>query len=339
MYYYLLPGTSKIGCVVSLRRTASFIIRRLSSCSIGDRLRWYSFGRSDVDFGREEWKALMESPDDLNKLTGLGTAIYHDCAAEAGLEPDPGLDVALEAIAHVVYHMSEVKDEDLWMDLVFFLQQRWRFKEQSFWESPEMLMMANAEAERAVRKDSLVDLLLIGDAMRSRVRPAVFRLVWCMMISAGLMRSMDSVEANDPSGNLLVPSVFLREMVEERVPDFFDDKESSGLQTLLEYLRLRERGSIADEVARAISSRGFWTVEGGAVIDLYLHQEGGLEIEEDRIVAWRRCAVHLSACMAAFNVMLVGMAMAKGIDIMPPQFRDRREKKRLKQPSLTAASP
>ena len=74
-------------------------------------------------------------------------------------------------------------------------------------------------------------------------------------------------------------------------------------------------------------------------MDLYLHREGGSEIEEERIAAWRRCAIHLSACMAAFNVMLVGIATARGIDVRPEQFRDKMDEKRRKQPSLTAASP
>ena len=73
-------------------------------------------------------------------------------------------------------------------------------------------------------------------------------------------------------------------------------------------------------------------------MDLYLHREGGTEIEEERIAGWRRSAIHLSACMASFNVMLVGIATAKGIDVRPEQFRDKMDKKHMKQPSLTAAS-
>jgi hypothetical protein len=74
-------------------------------------------------------------------------------------------------------------------------------------------------------------------------------------------------------------------------------------------------------------------------MDLCLHRESGSEIEEEWITGWRRCTIHLSACMAAFNVMLVDIAAAKGIDVRPGEFRDNVDKKRSKQPSLTTASP
>lgn len=292
-----------------------------------------------MDFNTEEWKTLMEGPDDLKNLTMLGIEVYHDCVREAALDPDTRLDDAVEAMAHVTYHMTEDQDDDLWTDLVFFLQQRWMYEEQTFWESPETLMTANADIERSGKRNAMIELMLIEQALRHRVRPAILRLVWCMMISAGLKRGIDHIAKNDPTGTLLVPTTVLRELVEERAPDFFDEKELAGLQALLDHLRLRENGSTADEVMRAVSCRTFWMIDGGAIMDLYLHREGGSEIGEERIAAWRECAIHLSACMSAFNVMLVGMITAKGIDVRPELFRDKIDQKKKKQPSLTAASP
>ena len=233
-----------------------------SAVFVGERMKWYSFGRSGVDFARDEWKTLMETPEALDNLTRLGTGVYHDCIEAAALKPDQGLDDAVEAMAHVVYHTTEDTDEDLWTDLVFFFQQRWRFGEQAFWESPETLMTANADVERSDARNVLAELMLIEHALRHRVRPAIFRLVWCMMISAELKRSMGNIETNDPSGTLLVPNTLLKEVIEERAPDFFDEKESAGLETMLQYLHLRERGSIADEVMRSITSGTFWMVKG-----------------------------------------------------------------------------
>lgn len=40
--------------------------------------------------------------------------------------------------------------------------------------------------------------------------------------------------------------------------------------------------------------------------------------------------IHLLACKSAFNVMLVGIAAAKGIDVRPGEFRDKVDKKRSK---------
>jgi hypothetical protein len=339
MYYYLLPGPSKIEDVVHRQGTTRFISDRLGSLNIGEGMKWFSFGRSGLDFGREEWKRLMEEPGDLDNLTSLGLGIYQDCMVTAAIDPDPELTNAIEAMAHVVYHMTEEMDDDLWTDLVFFLQQRWRFDEQAFWESPETFMTANADVERSDRRNMLVELMLIEHGMLYRVRPAVFRLAWCMMISSGMKRGMGSIEENDLGQTLLVPTTFLEELVQERAPDFFDQKESTGMSMLLRYLRLRETGSIADEVVRSISSRTFWMVDGGVAMDLYLHAERYPPIEEERVAAWRKSAIHLAACMSAFNVMLVGIATAKGIDVRPERFGEKGDKKRTKQPSLNAASP
>ena len=339
MYYYLLPGPSKIDEVVSFHGTARFIIDALGSMPIGEGMKWFSFGRSGLDFDREEWKRLMEGPGDLDNLTRLGVAVYQDCMKAAAADPDPDLSNAIEAMAHVVYHMTEEMDDDLWTDLVFFMQQRWRYDEQAFWESPETFMAANADVERSDLRNLLVELMLIEHGMLYRVRPAVFRLAWCMMISSGMKRGMGSIEENDPGQTLLVPTTFLEELVEERAPDFFDQKESAGMSALLRYLRLRETGSVADEVVRSISSRTFWMVDGGVTMDLYLHAERDPPIEEERVAAWRKSSVHLAACMSAFNVMLVAIVTAKGIDVRPERFGEKEDRKRTKQPSLNAISP
>ena len=334
-----MPGLSKIEEVVPFRSTARFMTDALGSLPIGEEMKWFSFGRSGLDFGREEWKCLMEEPGDLNNLTRLGIAVYQDCVKEAAMDPEPELANAIEAMAHVVYHMTEEMDEDLWNDLVFFLQQRWRFDEQAFWESPETFMAANADLERSDRRNLLVELMLIEHGLLYRVRPAVFRLAWSMMISSGMKRGMGSIEENDPGQTLLVPKTFLEELVEERAPDFFDEKESAGMSALLRYLGLRETGSIADEVVRSISSRTFWMADGGVTMDLYLHAERDPPIEEERVAAWRESTVHLVACMSAFNVMLVGIATANDVDVRPERFGVKEDRKRKKQPSLNAASP
>jgi hypothetical protein len=301
---------------------------------------WYSFGRTGLDFRREEWERLMEGPKDLDNLTALGIVVYRECVATAALDPDPDLDGAIEAVAHVLFHMAESPDDELWTDLSFFLQQRWRFDEQAFWESPDMFMMANADAERSERRNVLSELMLVGHGLRDRIRPAIFRLAWCMMMSSDRRRSMGSIEAIDAGRTLLVPTTFLEDLVAERAPDFFDEKESLGMRTLLMYLRLREAGSIADEVMASIVSRTFWLVHGGAVMDLYLHSEEGTRIEEERVAAWRRATTHLAACMCAFNVMLVGTVTAAGMYVGPERFEDREgEEPKKQQPSLTAASP
>jgi hypothetical protein len=193
--------------------------------------------------------------------------------------------------------------------------------------------------ESSDHRNVLVELMLIENGLLYRVRPAVFRLAWCMMLASGMKRGMGSIEENDPGQTLLVPTAFLQELVEERAPDFFDEKESAGMSALLKYLRLRETGSIADEVVRSIYSRTFWMVDGGVSMDLYLHAERSPPIEEERVAAWRKSTVHLAACMSAFNVMLVGMATAKGIDVRPERLGEKENKKRKKQPSLSAASP
>jgi hypothetical protein len=235
--------------------------------------------------------------------------------------------------------MVEDDGDDVRNEMVHFLKEGWMDQEPTFWESPGTLMGANADIERSDGRNPLTELMVIDQAMRHRVRPGILRLVWCMMLSAGWKRSMGEMEMNDPFGTLMAPTVFLRELVEERVPDFFDDRESTGLQAFLRHLRLNEKGSMADEVVRALAARTYWMVEGGAVMDLYLHQEGGVEIEEERISAWRTSAIHLSACLSAFNVMLVAKTVAAGSDVAPERFRETIGQKKKGQPSLTAASP
>jgi hypothetical protein len=302
-------------------------------------VRWFAFGRSGLDFGGDEWKRLMEGPGDLENVTALGGAVYLQCLEAAGVPPDEELSGSIESMAHVVFHMAEEMDEEALTDLAFFLQQRWRFDEQAFWESPAAFMTANGDAERATERNVLVELMLVEHGLLCRVRPAVFRLAWCMMIASGMRRPMGTIEENDPGRTLLVPTAFLSELVEERAPDFFDEKESAGMRALLRYLRLNETGSMADEVVRCVSSRTYWMVEGGAAMDLYLHGQDGPAVEEERIAAWRRCTVHLAACMCAFNVMLVGTITAKGTDVRPERLIEKAAKKKGKQPSLTAASP
>ena len=300
---------------------------------------WYSFGRAGLDFRREEWERLLEGPKELNNLTALGMVVYRECVATAALDRDPELDGAIEAMAHVLFHMAESPNDELWTDLSFFLQQRWRFDEQAFWESPEMFMMANADAERSARRNVLSELLLVGHGLRDRIRPAIFRLVWCMTVSSERGRSMGSIESIDAGRTLLVPTAFLEDLVAERAPDFFDENESAGMKAMIGYLRLREAGSLADEVMASITSRTFWLVQGGAVMDLYLHGERGTAIEEERVASWRRATTHLAACMCAFNVMLVGMVTAAGMDVGPERFKENEAPERKGQPSLTASSP
>ena len=64
-------------------------------------MNWYSFGVSGVDLTREEWKTLIDTPEDLDSLTKLGTGVNHDCMAAfnvmlVGIATAKGIDVRPE---------------------------------------------------------------------------------------------------------------------------------------------------------------------------------------------------------------------------------------------------
>ncbi len=281
------------------------------------RMRWFEAGDKGMQMDIKEWNEALKDVEDLERMIALGKKVYANCMRAAGTKADGRFDGTIMAFAHILHHMLDEMDQELWADLRWNLEEQWRFTEPALWECPDPLLKAHSTLDK-VEGTSLLELQQMGHDLLQVVRPNLMRLVWAMTVSSGRKVEMHGLEGADPNGvSLLVPLALLDRLMASGTPDFLDEEEAAGLWQLTMALEVASTDGITlDELSRCINERQY-RFEGNKVrMELYMHSSGGVGVTPKQLGRWRSSMVPVLSVLIAFKVMFLASATGENGPLM-----------------------
>ena len=81
-----------------------------------------------------EWSDALKNVEDLDRMTALGRKAYRSSLKAAGV-PRDGLENCLAGFAHVLHHMLDEMDDELWLDLRWYLEMEWQVSHAALYEA------------------------------------------------------------------------------------------------------------------------------------------------------------------------------------------------------------
>jgi hypothetical protein len=273
----------------------------------GVRMKWFVNGQEGMSLGIKEWELAIKDVENLENMSKLGRKVYGMCLRSAGASADKQMDGAIMAFSHVLHHMLDEMDNDMWADLRWSVQEEWRFTEKTLWESPDALMRSHKLLQSAEPAPPLLMLEQIGHDLLMVVRPNMYRLIWAMLVSDGRKVDLHGLEEADETGSsLLAPMAMLDRLMANGVPEFLDEEEAAGLWHLVLLLNIAGKDGVDDdELLRAIQERKFYVEGKSFLIELYMHSRTGVEFTAEDLEAWRKNLVQSLSALFAFKVMFM----------------------------------
>lgn len=270
-------------------------------------MKWFVNRQDGMSLGIKEWDLVLQDVENLENMSKLGQKVYGTCLRSAGAPVDKQMGGAMMAFAHLLHHMVDEMDEDMWANLRWSVQEEWRFTEKSLWESPDALMQAHQLLLSAEPAPPLLVLEQIGHDLLMVVRPNLYRLIWAMLVSDGRKVDLHGLEAADETGSsMLAPMAMLDRLMANGVPDFLDEEEAAGLWHLVLLLNIAGKDGVDDdELLQAIQERKFYVEGRSFLIELYMHSSTGTEFTAEDLEGWRGNLVQALAALFAFKVMFM----------------------------------
>ncbi|MCG7845198.1 MAG: hypothetical protein MIO90_07200, partial [Methanomassiliicoccales archaeon] len=204
-----------------------------------------------------------------------------------------------------LHHTLDEMDEERWLDLRWHLQEGWRHSEMGLWESPERWF-------HPVAKDGeelLPIVLSLQNSMTHILRPELFRLLWCMLTSAGRKMPWHALEIRDAQGGLLLPLMLMEQLSNDNVPSFLDEEEREGMTYLRRALRFSDRLS-SDELLEALVSRRYLVQATKLFLEPYL-RSGGEWHARAEVRRWNERCSYSCALLFAFRAMFLASVVGE----------------------------
>jgi hypothetical protein len=270
-------------------------------------MKWFVNGQNGMSLGIKEWDLALQDVESLENQSKLGRKVYGMCLRSAGAPVDKQMEGAMMAFAHILHHMLDEMDDDMWANLRWSVQEEWRFTEKSLWESPDALMQSHRLLQSAEPAPPLLMLEQIGHDLLMVVRPNLYRLIWSMLVSDGRKVDLHGLEASDETGSsMLAPMAILDRLMANGIPDFLDEEEAAGLWHLVLLLNIAGKDGVDnDELLQAIQERKFYVEGKSFLIELYLHSSTGTEYTAKDLEGWRKNLVQALAALFALKVMFM----------------------------------
>lgn len=280
-------------------------------------MRWFKEDASGVGIETKEWAEALKDVEDLERMTRLGRKVYADCVRLGGGKKDASMEGGLMAFAHVLHHMMDNMDEEMWANLRWAMEGEWKYQERTMWESPENTLSRYASLKEG--KDIIGDLERIGVDLQMHIRPNIVRLVFAMLVADGRKVDMASLESADPTGrSLLAPMAMLDRLMAEGIPEMLDEEEAMGLWHLSQSLLFAGPYDIeTDEVMAAIQERRYFVSGQSVRLWLYMHSREGTMFTAKEVAIWRTELLQAVAMMMAFKVMLVAATIGESGPLHP----------------------
>jgi hypothetical protein len=216
----------------------------------------------------------------------------------------------MPALAHVLHHMLDEMDEELWLDLRWYLEVEWQGAHAALYEQP---LQAGPDSLRAMPLETR--LAHVGAVLQARVRPMIPIVVWAMLVSDGRKAPLRAYTGLEDDDSMLVSVSLLNQLVADGVPAFLDSDDAAGVWGLVKALRFND--ATADEVLRATLHRAFELRGKEAVIDLYLHSAQGTRVTSREVDDWINRSCHLAAALEGFKVMLLASVTGENGPLHP----------------------
>ncbi len=269
-------------------------------------MKWFVAGEKGMRLDIKEWSDALQDVEDLDRMIALGKRVYANAMRTASVKMERKFDGTIMAFAHVLHHMLDEMDQEMWSDLRWSLEEQWKFAERGLWESPDPILKAHAALDKS-EDVALLELQQMGHDLLQVVRPNIMRLVWAMTVSSGRKVELHGLEAADPSGSsLLVPLALLDRLMAGGTPDFLDEEEAAGLWELTMAIDIASiDGVTLDELSRCETEREYRFEDGKVKLDLYLHSVGGVPFTMKTVGTWRTNLVPVLCLLIAFKVMFL----------------------------------
>ena len=283
-------------------------------------MRWIEIEEQGLGMSLREWSEALKDVEDLDRMTALGRKAYRSSLKAAGVPLD-GLEDSLAAFAHILHHMLDEMDDELWLDLRWYLEMEWQVAHAALYEAP---LEAGPSALKAMPIETRMAYL--GSILQARVRPLIPVLTWAMLVADGRRAPLRAYTGLENDDSMLVAVSMLNQLIADGVPAFLDGEEAAGLWVFVRALRFND--ATADEVLRAALHRAYEVHGKEAVLDLYLHSTQGTTVSSRELDDWIERACHLSAALEGFKIMLLASVTAENGPLHPELREPKKERRR-----------
>jgi hypothetical protein len=283
-------------------------------------MRWIEIEEQGLGMALREWAEALRDVEDLERMTALGRKAYRGSLKAAGVAPDE-LEDSLAGFAHILHHMLDEMDEELWLDLRWYLEMEWQVSHAALYEAPSQ---AGPAALKAMPMETR--LAHLGAILQARVRPMIPLLTWAMLVSDGRRAPLRAYTGLENDDSMLVAVSMLNQLIADGVPAFLDGEDAAGLWVFVRALRFND--ATADEVLRATLHRAYEVHGKDAVLDLYLHSTQGTALSSAELDDWIGKACRLSAALDGFKAMLLASVTGENGPLHPEPREPRKERRR-----------
>ena len=288
-------------------------------------MRWIEIEEQGLGMSLREWSEALKDVEDPDRMTALGRKAYRASLKAAGV-PLNGLEDSLSGFAHILHHMLDEMDDELWLDLRWYLEMEWQVSHAALYEEP---LSAGPTALKTMPMETR--LAYLGSVLQARVRPMIPVLTLAMLVADGRRAPLRAYTGLEGDDSMLVGVSMLNQLIADGVPAFLDGDDAGGVWTFVRALRFND--ATADEVMRATLHRAYEIHGKDAVLDLYLHSTQGTTVSSKELDDWIGRACHLSAALEGFKVMLLASVTANGP--LHPELREPRKERRRKVKTVT----
>jgi hypothetical protein len=157
-------------------------------------MKWIEIDEQGLKMSLREWSEALKDVEDLDRMSALGRKAYRASIKAAGVKGE-GIEDSMPALAHVLHHMLDEMDEELWLDLRWYLEMEWQAAHAALYEQP---LQAGPDSLKGMPLETR--LAYIGAVLQARVRPMIPVLVWAMLVSDGRkapLRAYTGLEDDD----------------------------------------------------------------------------------------------------------------------------------------------
>jgi hypothetical protein len=286
-------------------------------------MKWIEIDEQGLKMSLREWSEALKDVEDLDRMSALGRKAYRASIKAAGVQGE-GIEDSMPALAHVLHHMLDEMDEELWLDLRWYLEMEWQAAHAALYEQP---LQAGPDSLKGMPLETR--LAYIGAVLQARVRPMIPVLVWAMLVSDGRKAPLRAYTGLEDDDSMLVSVSMLNQLISDGVPAFLDGDDAAGVWGLVRALRFND--ATADEVLRSTLHRAYEVHGKEAVLDLYLHSAQGTVVTSKEVDDWINRACHLAAALEGFKVMLLASVTAENGPLHPELRGAVKEKRRVRK--------
>lgn len=274
------------------------------------RASWFKIEDGVAKASWKEWRACAADREDLKASVALGGKVFQICMGPLVPPMPRHARAQIEAYAHALHHGFDEVDERTLQELVSSFEGRGGLVEPRFWEDPRHRLVQHLSLNEVPYRGgglARIELLALEDDLDHNVRLNLLRLAWIMELGAGMGSPYSKSQSDDWRSPRKISDALseISQLLDERLPEFLDDKEAKALRRMVSDLRKLGAPALGPEALVSLSQRSDvgMSSDGRPVLLSAAFKAGELSAKDAR--TWRRACFLYGSLLTAFKVMML----------------------------------